>query len=71
MIKCSMNFKSFELSVVILFTLLFIITFMIFNALHGKFVRRYFVCFRLRGIYVFIFGILFIILLYATYESKK
>ena len=66
-----MNFKSFELNVIILFTLLFVITFMVFNALHGKVVRQYYVCFGLRGIYVSIFGILFIMLLYATYESKK
>ena len=50
-----MNFKSFELNVVILFTLLFLLTLMVFNPLHEKLVRLYYNCFRLCGIYVYPF----------------
>ena len=50
-----MNFKSFELNVVVLFTLLLVITFIVFIALHGKVVRLYYDCFRLFGIYVYPF----------------
>ena len=48
-----MNSKSFELNIAILFSLLFVLTLILFNALHVRLVSMYYNCFGLCGIYVY------------------
>ena len=47
-----MNDKSFELNIVILFILLFVLTLIVINCLYGRLGRLYNNCFVLCGIYV-------------------